>query len=248
MDVEPSLLSRVMGILSISEKQAARLIAEVQRLYRDRMIARFTDLKLAERLKRTNPFLLRIRGAVTVKQWAETSVQSTLFASEEEAVGHVLEFIAKCCHPGSRDPLHPEDLDYEVQEDKTVYGFQVKQSWDCMPMSSRKNLSNTYVRLATEYGKQGLGFIGYFAPCYGRLRESSPPGQKYTTLSSRGFWRRVGAGDLDYDTRVGKVCALLCQVPREDILRTLVPQLVEKLASVAEPVIGVVGQFENKFP
>jgi len=109
------------------------------------MRQRFSELKVSERLKRTNPFLLRIMGAKTVRDWAEFQVQSALYASEEEATGHLLETIAMKCFPEATVPRYPDDFDFEVQiSPSEIDAYQVKMSWDCMPMSSRKNLSNTH--------------------------------------------------------------------------------------------------------
>src|SRR4051812_33359880 len=74
---------RVQAILSITHDQARFLVAESERLYVDRMRDRFSQLRVSERLKRTNPFLLRIRGAETVEDWATLQIESALYASEE---------------------------------------------------------------------------------------------------------------------------------------------------------------------
>ena len=105
-------------------------------------------------------------------------------------------------------------------------------------MSSRKNLSNTIRRLTIEYAKRGLDFTGYFAPCYGRAKTSSPPGQDYTTLASREFWKQVGDGNPDFDVNVGSVCNLLCSDARSHITETLVPNLVDTLSKAVAGLIG----------
>lgn len=233
------LTAEVASILSVDTRTAGHLVAEAKRLYVDRMTKRFSELKVAERLKRTNPFLLQIRGARTVQEWAALQIQSALYASEEEAVGHLLEAIAKACYPEARTPAHPDDFDFEATgPEGTVYGYQVKMSWDCMPMSSRKNLSNTIRRVTEEYGKTDQQFVGYFAPCYGRAKTSQAPGQDYVSLASREFWRQVGDGDNDFDVKVGKVCALLCSEFRTQVLNTLVPTLQHDLTAAAQSQIG----------
>jgi hypothetical protein len=234
-------VAAVKKLLGLDTKRATFLVAESKRLYVDRMRQRFSVLRVAERIKRTNPFLLRIRGAVTVKDWATLQVQSALYASEEEAVGHLLEAIAKICLPGAREPKFPDDFDLESDgPNNEVFGYQVKMSWDCMPMSSRRNLSNTIRRVRQEYSEEGIEFVGYFAPCYGKARTSQPPGQEYITLASKEFWTRVGNGNPDFDVAVGEVCALLCAEFRSEILITLVPELVENLTEAAIPQIGTV--------
>ncbi|MFB7947493.1 PmeII family type II restriction endonuclease [Kitasatospora phosalacinea] len=233
------LAGMVSEILRIDLQKAELIVDESERLYISRMRERFSDLKIAERLKRTNPFLLRIRGIETVREWAALQVQTALYASEEEAVGHLLESIAKICFPGARVPENPEDLDFEATgENGEIEGYQVKMSWDCMPMSSRKNLSNTIRRLKNEHESAGGEFVGYFAPCYGRATTSKSKGQDYISLASREFWMRVGGGDPDYDVRVGNVCALLCSEFRTEVLESLVPSLVAQLAVAAESQIG----------
>ncbi|WFE95931.1 PmeII family type II restriction endonuclease [Micromonospora sp. WMMD987] len=233
------LEEQVANLLSISASQASFLVAEAERLYIGRMRKRFSELRVSERLKRTNPFLLRIRGAKTVQEWAALQIQSALYASEEEAVGHLLEAVAKVCFPGARIPAHPDDFDFEVSgSSNEVHGYQVKMSWDCMPMSSRKNLSNTIVRVREEHEKEGKIFVGFFAPCYGRAKTSKAPGQEYVSLASREFWEQVGGGDKEYDVRVGEVCALLCSEFRREILDTLVPSLLTGLVAAATPEIG----------
>lgn len=227
--VARQLAGRVARILNIKPEIATGLIDRVGHLYMARMTKRFTDLRFSERLKRTNPFLLQVRGVRTVQQWAENQVTSALFASEEEAIGHVLEMIAKACHPLAQDPLIPDDFDFEVVDGTRVTGYQIKMSWDCMPMSSRKNLSNTIRRLETHYGSQGAEFIGVFAPCYGKPTTTRPPGQAYVSLRSRDFWQEVGGGDPDFDIRVGEVCRILCAEFREELKETTVPQLVKRL-------------------
>jgi Type II restriction endonuclease EcoO109I len=227
---------RVEDLLGLDD--ATDLVAEARRLYEERLTTRFSDIKVRDRIKRTNPFLLRIRGIRTVREWAERQIQGALVASEEEAVGHLLEAIAINCHPGATAPRYPEDFDYEVQADGRVEGYQVKLSWDCMPMSSRKNLSRTIGVLEEQYGREGKDFIGYFAPCYGKAKTTNPPGQRYTSLSSREFWSRVGGGDADFDLKVGEVVALTCGEFRERLEHELVPQLVEKLVSAALPILG----------
>ena len=225
------LADEVKAHLGISREQAEFLISEAERLYTNRMRKRFSEQRVSERLKRTNPFLLRIRGATTVKEWATLQIQSALYASEEEAVGHLLEAIAKVCFPGARFPTYPDDFDFEADgPDEEVHGYQVKMSWDCMPMSSRKNLSNTIRRVRGEYKEVGRDFVGYFAPCYGKATTSKPPGQEYVSLSSREFWERVGSGRKNFDVAVGDVCALLTD--------KLVPTLLEELTAVAQPEIG----------
>src|ERR1700733_5103126 len=113
--------AEVAGLLNISEKKAELLVSEAKRLYVGKMNERFSDLRINERLKRTNPFLLRIRGLNTVKGGAEAQVQAVLFASEEEAVGHLLEAIAKICYPGAHDPEFPDDLDFEASDDGSTF-------------------------------------------------------------------------------------------------------------------------------
>jgi hypothetical protein len=236
---DPAVILKVSSLLRIDETRARRLVAESQRLYVDRMRDRFSDIRVSERLKRTNPFLLRIRGAKTVADWATYQVQAALFASEEEAVGHLLEAIAKTCFPGATAPTFPDDFDFEVPSaNGEIHGYQVKMSWDCMPMSSRKNLSNTIRKVRAEYAKSGVRFCGFFASCYGRAKTSKPPGQEYISLASREFWTRVGAGQKDFDVRVGEVCALLCAESRREVQETLVPALVANLAQAAMPLIG----------
>jgi len=232
------LIAFVCERLRVSESKAAEIVSVAERLYKGRMRERFSELKVCERLKRTNPFLLRIRGLRTVAEWATTQVTSALFASEEEAVGHVLEAIAKCCHPNATAPTYPDDFDYEVAEGNDIVGYQVKMSWDCMPMSSRKNLSNTIRKVRETHKASSKDFIGVFAPCYGKATTSSPPGQEYVAMGSREFWSKVGAGDRDFDVRVGDVCALLCSEFRQEINSTLVPTLIEKLTIEAMPLIG----------
>ena len=230
---------RIEHQLGVTPEQAQRIILESERLYIGRMRDRFSRLRVSERIKRTNPFLLRIRGAKTVRDWATLQVESALYASEEEAVGHLLESIARICFPGATEPTHPDDFDLEVRtRDGDVNGYQIKMSWDCMPMSSRKNLSNTIRKVRQEYDKVGTTFVGYFAPCYGRARTSQAPGQEYVSLASREFWTLVGSGDVNFDVKVGEVCALLCATFRLEILDSLVPNLLNALTQAAISEIG----------
>ena len=108
------LEAEVQRILGLSPEKASFLVSEAERLYVQRMRERFSDIKVSERLKQTNPFLLRIRGAKTVEDWATLQVQSALYASEEEATGHLLEAIAKICFPGGREPTYTDDFDLEA--------------------------------------------------------------------------------------------------------------------------------------
>ncbi|MFF2326613.1 MULTISPECIES: PmeII family type II restriction endonuclease [unclassified Streptomyces] len=233
------LAREVAAILRIDRERATFIVAESERLYVNRMRERFSKLKVSERLKRTNPFLLRIRGAETVRDWAKLQVESALYASEEEAVGHLLEAIIKVCFPGASEPALPDDFDFEkIESGELIHGYQVKMSWDCMPMSSRKNLSHTIVKVREQYEAQGKSFVGYFAPCYGRATTTKPPGQEYITLASKEFWERVGNGETDYDVRVGEVCALLCSEFRAEVIDTLVPDLLRRLTHAAQPEIG----------
>jgi len=165
-------------------------------------------------------------------------VASALYASEEEAVGHVLEMVAKACHPGAREPLITDDFDFEVATPGKLRGFQVKMSWDCMPMSSRKNLSNTISHLVAHYAGKGVVFEGMFAPCYGANSTRRPRGQKYITMRSREFWTEVGNGDEGYDVKVGEVCRLLCSEFRADLNDRLVPTLIDRLAQEGTKVFG----------
>jgi len=234
----PTIKAQVASLLAIPADRAEQLIVAAETLYIGKMKERFSSLRINDRLKRTNPFLLRIRGLSTVREWAAMQVQTALFASEEEAVGHLLEAIAKICHPNAADPKLPDDFDYEVVNGGEVVGYQVKMSWDCMPMSSRKNLSNTIRQVRAAYERQGKNFTGVFASCYGRAKTSKQPGQEYVSLASREFWTRVGNGNANYDAQVGNVCALLCSEFRKEIQQKLVPDLVNKLAAEAEQSIG----------
>jgi len=236
---ESELSNRVSEILGISPEQALFLVNESERLYSQRMIQRFSELRIADRLKRTNPFLLQIRGALQVCDWAKFQIESALYASEEEAVGHLLEMIAKSCFPNATIPTYPDDFDFEVRVSANmVHGYQVKMSWDCMPMSTRKNLSTTIRAVRGRFAKQGIAFDGFFAPCYGKARTTQPKGQEYISLSSKEFWEQVGGGLEDYDVKVGEVCALLCAQSRGRLLETLVPDLLERLTEAAMPEIG----------
>lgn len=235
---QATLADQVAERLRIDGDRTASLIKAVGELYIDRMEKRFTDLKLRERLKRTNPFLLQVRGVRTVREWAENQVGSALFASEEEAIGHVLEMIAKTCHPGAHEPELPDDFDFQETRPEKVRAFQVKMSWDCMPMSSRKNLSNTIVNCRAHYEEQGIEFEGIFAPCYGKATTTSPPGQAYISMRSRDFWQEVGDGDADYDVRVGEVCQLLCSEFRAQLYTDTIPLLIDELTKEGTKVFG----------
>ena len=63
------LIGKVQHLLSIGETQAKSLILGAETLYIEKMRKRFSKLDISKRLKRTNPFLLMIRGAKTVKDW-----------------------------------------------------------------------------------------------------------------------------------------------------------------------------------
>jgi hypothetical protein len=231
------LVDAVGDLLGLADPTA--LVTEARRLYEERLTTRFSEIKVRDRIKRTNPFLLHIRGVATTREWAERQVQGALFASEEEAVGHLLEAIAIACHPNAATPRFPDDLDYEVDlSDNQVEGYQVKLSWDCMPMSSRKNLSVTVEKLAAQYGAEGKEFVGYFAPCYGKAKTTSPPGQAYVSLSSRTFWAKVGNGDIEFDLKVGKAVALICGEFRRRLEQDLIPTLTDSLVEAAHPIIG----------
>lgn len=235
---QAELVGQISERLGIDPGNTADLIKAVGKLYIDRMEKRFTDLKLRERLKRTNPFLLQVRGVRTVREWAENQVGSALFASEEEAIGHVLEMIAKTCHPSAQPPTLPDDFDFQVTSPEKVRAFQIKMSWDCMPMSSRKNLSNTIVRCRAHYEAQGIEFEGIFAPCYGKAQTTSPPGQAYISMRSRDFWQEVGNGDPDYDARVGDVCRMLCSEFRAQLYSDTIPLLIDALTKEGIKVFG----------
>ena len=150
----------------------------------------------------------------------------------------MLELIAKLCHPGAVYDERRDDFDYEIIEGKDVYGYQIKMSWDCMPMSTRKNLSATILRLRKEYEAKGMTFTGYFAPCYGRKKSGLAGKQAYHTLASREFWSKVGSGDKNFDAKVGEVCALLCSEGRVHIIGVIVPALIDNVAAAAKPLIG----------
>lgn len=236
--VPPDPLVDAVGML-LGLADPTVLVTEARRLYEERLTTRFSEIKVRDRIKRTNPFLLRIRGVTTTREWAQRQVQGALLASEEEAVGHLLEAIAVACHPNAATPRIPDDLDYEVDlPDNHVEGYQVKLSWDCMPMSSRKNLSSTVRKLAAQYRTEGKEFVGYFAPCYGKATTTSPPGQAYVSLSSRAFWAKVGSGDPDFDQKVGEAVALICGEFRRRLERDLLPKLTDSLVQAADPIIG----------
>lgn len=227
-------ISRLLGL-----PDARVIVTEARLLYEERLTTRFSQLKVRDRIKRTNPFLLRIRGITTVQGWAERQLQGALLASEEEAVGHLLEAIAKACHPGAASPQFPDDFDYEVTpSDGVVEGYQVKLSWDCMPMSSRKNLSNTVRKLQAQYAAEGKQFVGYFAPCYGKASTTSPEKQAYVSLGSHDFWTKVGGGDPNFDVKIGEAVELICRDFRRRLETDLIPQLTERLAEAAQPIIG----------
>lgn len=235
--IDQQLVEHVSGKLGLSQERAKSLIHEVARLYNEKMHKRFTTLKFRERLKRTNPFLLKVRGVTTVAQWAENQVQSALFASEEEALGHVLEAIAKACHPEARPPEEVDDFDFEIVRDDDVIAYQIKMSWDCMPMSSRKNLSNTIRRRREVNEAAGKTFTGIFAPCYGRA-QTSQAGQEYISMRSRDFWKEVGSGDDDFDIKVGEVCGLLCSEFREELSTSAIPKLIDLLSEEGRNSFG----------
>ncbi len=235
---QKTLSAQVAAHLRITPERTAKLIQSVGDLYIARMEKRFTDLKLRERLKRTNPFLLQVRGVRTVREWAENQVTSALFASEEEAIGHVLEMIIKTCHPEAEEPELPDDFDLQVTRSGLVKAYQVKMSWDCMPMSSRKNLSNTTVNCKKHYGEQGIEFEGIFAPCYGKASTTFPKGQNYMSMRSRDFWQEVGNGDDNYDVRVGEVCRMLCSEFRAQLYSNVIPRLIGALTKEGTKVFG----------
>jgi hypothetical protein len=235
--VDQPLIDNVSALLGLDGERAEGLIREVARLYNDKMHRRFTTLKFRERLKRTNPFLLKVRGVTTVEQWAENQVRSALFASEEEALGHVLETIAKACHPSASIPTDTDDFDFEVISGSNVTAYQIKMSWDCMPMSSRKNLSNTIRRRREASEADGKTFAGIFAPCYGRA-QTSQAGQEYISMRSRDFWQEVGNGNDAFDFKVGEVCGLLCSEFRQELSNSAIPKLIALLTDEGRASFG----------
>ena len=84
---DEELADTVASILNINIHKAEEFVKSADRLYKSKMTKRFTELKFSDRLRRTNPFMVRVRNLQTVRQWAETQIASVLFASEEEAIG-----------------------------------------------------------------------------------------------------------------------------------------------------------------
>jgi len=233
----PTQTLQVAEILGISLEQAQRIWNLASEKYNACMKKRFSEVGVRRRINNTNPFMTAVRDTKTVEKWAYLQVLSTFFASEEEAIGHLLEALAKECHIGARPPKYPDGLDYEVEKDNSVTGYQVKSGKD-LNSSTKNNLSVTSNSVKEKYQAEGKTFNCIAASCYGRKSTTSPPSHDFTYLSSREFWSQIGNNNPSFDYKIGQVLNLICAEFHREIKDVLAPELCTRLTQEALPLIG----------
>lgn len=166
--------------------------------FHDERLDRLSELKLADVLKRKNPYLFRAKNIETAQDIVENIVDAFLSSSEETILGNWLEslaiFIAGEVYGGRKSSARGIDL--ELDKDGVHYIVSIKSGPNWANSSALAKMRTDFKNAAKTLRTSGSGLtvVAVNGICYGK-KGNNDQGD-YFRYCGQDFWEFV-SGDPD---------------------------------------------------
>ncbi len=152
-------------------------------------------------LSRKNPFLLRIRGASNVEDFASSMVDASLSSSEETILGNIFELCAQivCKHGrnGKKSSAEGIDIEYSEGPKKRVL-VQVKSGKNWGNSGQKKDLKRSFASATKRLKERGSvkDVRCIEGVCYGRSEQKHI--NHHERIVGLAFWQEVSGWEGTY--------------------------------------------------
>lgn len=161
------------------------------REYHEKILGRLTKLKLANILKRKNPYLFRVKNLNTSHDLVKSILDAHLSSQEEGIFGGFLEelaiFINNACYGGLKSSA--EGIDLEFIDDGIRYIISIKSgpNWgNSSQISKMKDHFRKAKRILGTNSGRPIPVVAINGCCYGK--DTSPEKEEYRKLCGEKFW------------------------------------------------------------
>lgn len=156
-------------------------------------------LKLAQVLKRKNPYLFKAKNILTAQDLVKTLLDAHLSSQEETIFGEFLEglaiFICGKVYNGKKSSAEGIDLEFEKNNIKYIVSIKSGPNWgnSSQVNKMRDNFKKAKRILGTNVSQKNIVAIN--GCCYGK--DSQPDKSDYLKICGQNFWEFIsGNADL----------------------------------------------------
>jgi len=163
-----------------------------------RRLQKLNDLRLADTLKKKNPYLFRAIGMEKASDIVERLLQAFMSSSEETIFGDAFfEPIVKAVCSGVAAGGAGVDVVVETQDDYTVISVKSGPNWG--NSSQVAKLRDDFMTASRVFANKKLKkqFRALLGHCYGRKCGQPSSRCMYTTKSGQAFWEEI-TGDSEF--------------------------------------------------
>ncbi len=165
--------------------------------FHERRADSLQSLKLAQVLKRKNPYLFKAKNINDAHDLVKLILDAHLSSQEETIFGEVLEklaiFVCGKVYDGRKSPA--EGIDLEFTRENVVYIVAVKSGPNWGNSSQKKRMVDNFKQakriLRTSNNKANIQAVN--GCCYGR--ENKPDKVDYLKLCGQDFWEFISGND-----------------------------------------------------
>ena len=163
-----------------------------------RRIAKLSELKLRDTLKRKNPYLFRAVGTESATEFITQLLSAYMSSSDEGIFGDAFfEPLAKLVSGAST--AGGEGADIILETSTTYTAIAVKSGTSVFNAQSRRRQNQEFMNLRSRMLKLQKHFDAIVGYCYGNKKSSSKPTEFiFRELAGQAFWEELTGDPLFY--------------------------------------------------
>lgn len=171
--------------------------------FHQKRIQSLDSLKLAQVLKRKNPYLFKAKHMLTAEQIVRGIVDAQISSNEETIFGDWLEglaiFINQQVYDGWKSGITGIDLEFDKDEHRYIVTIKSGPNWGNSSQISKMISDFKTAKKALRTSNSGLNIVAVNGCCYGR--DNQPDKGDYFKYCGQKFWEFV-SGERDLYTQI----------------------------------------------
>ena len=188
---------------AISDQQITEYVEAHIGTFHDKRLEALNKLRLANLLRRKNPYLFRSKNLVAVSDLIKSLLDAHLSSQEETLFGDFLEglaiYVAEQVHTGLKSSATGIDLEFVKDGARYIVSIKSGPNWGNSSQVARMKENFSTAARVIRQGNASTNVVAVNGCCYGR--DENPDKGDYFKYCGQDFWALI-SNDIHFYTRI----------------------------------------------
>jgi len=184
-------------------KDVSQYVEENIGTFHQKRIQSLDSLKLAQVLKRKNPYLFKAKYVLTADQIIRGIVDAHISSSEEGIFGDWLEglaiFINEKVYNGKKSGILGVDLEFDLEDKRYIVNIKSGPNWGNSSQIAKMVADFKTAKKTLRTSNSNLNIVAINGCCYGR--DNKPDKGDYFKYCGQNFWEFI-SGNINLYTEI----------------------------------------------